>query len=473
MRRALFLLFAVSLVALPSRGPGDTGLEGVGRPMPYLVSSLGLGEADGRWDTALADLATAGVSAIRRDFLWSRIERGTEPRYDFTAEDFIVDTAAAHGLDVLAILAYGNPRYSRLGGLAQSLGTGGGIPPFGVGAAYLFPPDPEYLPEYRAFAAATAGHFAGRVRLWEVWNEENVGWRFWPPHEDATAYAPLLRAGAAGLRAGDPGALVSLGGVFYPEIPPGLPEEGGLRYLGHVFDADPGIGDAIDAIAWHPYPYPFVAPEVEIPANSSVPGSADQIRALLAARGAPGEELWVTEVGWPTHLEYGVSRQRQAAYLVRAFALLWAEGVPLVTWYTYSDGPNADHNQEDAFGLVAFDGTPKPAYHAVTTFTSLLGDDVLAGSRAGELGLAPDEHALAFEGPHERVTLLWVSPESTTTDYGPFDSTDGVRPTVVVPAHGKVRLVTMTGDVSELTAKGGHVSLEISPFPVYLIERTP
>lgn len=468
MRRALASILAAGLAVLPAGSPAEPALEGVGTPMPLIASAFTLLGAHSQ-DEALANLSAAGVGAIRQDFLWARIER-SPGTYDFSLEDALVRKATAHRVEVIAILAYGNPLYSRLGGLAEQMGTGGGIPPFGVGASYLFPPDPQHLPEYRAFARALAGHFRGRVRRWEVWNEENVGWRFWPPHEDPAAYAALLRAASQGLREGQRGAVVSLGGVFYPEIPPGIPEEGGRRYLGHVFDADPAIGDTIDAVAWHPYPYPFVAPEVEIPGNSSVPGSADQVRALLADRNDPGEELWVTELGWPTHQEYGVSPERQAAYLVRGFAGLWAEGVPLVTWYTYADGPNAAHNQEDAFGLFAHDGTPKPSYRALKTFTTLLGDKVFAGSRAAELGLAPDEHALAFVRRGERVTLLWVSPESMRTDYGSLESTDGVRRTVLLPASAPVRLVTMTGEARVVEPIGGEVAVGISPFPLYVIE---
>ena len=457
---------ATATASLIATRPEPVGAAS-GRPMPAIGSAITLLGAH-TLDQALTNLAAAGVDVIRPDFLWQRME--PEPgRYDFRSEDQLVSAAASHGIEVVAILAYGNPAYSRMGSAARAIGLGDGAPPFGVGATWLYPPDPEHLPEYRRFARAAAAHFAGRVNRWEVWNEENVGWRFWPPHEDAAAYAHILRAASDGLRAGNPKAVVSSGGVFFPEVPPGLPEEGGVRYLGHVYDADPQIGDAIDAVAWHPYPYPFVAPEVEIPGNGSVVSTVGQIRGLAATRRDPAEKLWVTELGWPTHQEYGVTETRQAAYLARSFASLWTEGAELLVWYTYADGPFGQHNQEDAFGLFRYDGYAKPSYLALRTFTSLLGGCRADGSTAAKLGLAANEHALRFACPQGYITMLWTSPETTTTDYGPLEESDARR-MVSFPAHSPAVVVNVTGRANRYDVKRGRISVEISPSPVYVAD---
>jgi len=435
--------------------------------MPVIGSAITLLGAH-TLDRALSNLAAAGVDVIRPDFLWQRME--PKPGvYDFSHEDQLVAAAAKYHIGVVAILAYGNPAYSSAGGAARDMGLGNGVPPFGVGATWLYPPDPAHLPEYRRFAQAAAQHFAGRVDRWEVWNEENVGWRFWPPHEDAAAYARVLRAASDGLRAGNPKAIVSSGGVFFPEVPPGLPEEGGIRYLGHLYDADPRIGDAIDAVAWHPYPYPFVAPEVDIPANGSVDSTVSQVRQLVTARKSPGEKLWVTELGWPTHQEYGVTEDRQAAYLARSFAALWTEGAEMLVWYTYADGEFGEHNQEDAFGLFRYDGYAKPSYLALRTFTALLGGCRADGSVAAALSLRANERALRFACPQGYITMLWTAAETTTSDYGPLEQTDARRE-VLVPAHKPAVVVTVTGRANQYQLNRGRISVEISPSPVYVVD---
>ena len=468
MAAAVATLLAGATIA-PGRATTQVAPRpGSGQPMPLVGSAFTILGAHAP-AVALANLARAGVRAIRQDFTWADIERHRGV-YDFRGQDAVVDGAAAHGLEVIAILDYGNPLYSTPGAAVQASPLASSLPPFGIGSATLFPPDPSHLDTFRSFTRATAAHFAGRVHRYEIWNEENEGWRFWSPHEDPAAYAALLAAGATGVRAADPTALISVGGVFWPEVPPGLPGQGGLRYLGHVYDADPDLGSRVDALAWHPYPYPFVAPEVVIPANSSVPGSAAQVRALAAARHDGHEQLWVTELGWPTNdREYGVSEARQAAYLVRGFAELWTEGVQVVVWYTYADGPNAALNQEDAFGLFRHDGTPKPSYAALATFSTELGAAVLRGARTDVRGLGPDGHALAFSAPGHRVTLLWTSPESSTSGYGPFPAPDGTR-VVTVPVTGPASVVTLTGQVSAVPVSDGRATVEVSAAPVYLID---
>lgn len=441
--------------------------------MPTLGSAITVLGTDTR-AAALENLAAAGVSFVRYDFLWERME--PEPgRYDFTAEDAIVSQAREAGLGTRAILAYGNPHYSAAGGTLERAGAGGGLPPFGVGSAHYFPPDPEHLPAYRRFAEAVADRFAGRVDDWEIWNEENVGARFWPPKEDPDAYATLLRTGAEGLRAGNPDVTVSSGGVFYPEVPPNAAYQGGLEFLRNVYDADPALGEVLDVVAWHPYQYPFVAPELGPPRNASVPESADEIDSLLERRGDGSLDRWVTELGWPTHDSYGVSERRQAAYLVRAITALWVKGVDSVVWYTYADGPNADQNQEDAFGLVRYDGTPKPSYHALSTLTDVLDGCVFAGPGHPRLSTGDGSHVFRFTRQEQgrgapQVTVLWTAPETLASDYGPLPATDDRR-TVRLETRRPVEVVDTVGGRERRHPEDGEVTVGISPFPTYLVER--
>ena len=75
-----------------------------------------------------------------------------------------------------------------------------GAPPFGLGSPSYYPPDSPA--PFARFAAALARRYRNQVHLLEVWNEENLGWRFWEPHEDPVAYAALLKATTA--RGGSP-----------------------------------------------------------------------------------------------------------------------------------------------------------------------------------------------------------------------------------------------------------------------------
>lgn len=215
---------------------------------------------------------------------------------------------------------------------------------------------------------ATVRHFAGRVVGWEVWNEENEGYRFWEPREDPAAYGRLLCAAHAAVRAVDPRAPVVFGGVFFPAVA-GAPGTSGPDFVRAAYDAVPGLGRCFDVLAYHPYAYPFTAPELDVPARGSVLSAADEMRAVLAHHRDAHKPLWITEVGWPTSAGYGVSEVKQAQYAARMQAATFAQGIALLTWYTYGDDADpTGANQEAHFGFFRQDGSAKPAYRALVTF---------------------------------------------------------------------------------------------------------
>src|SRR2546421_1091781 len=139
-------------------------------------------------------LYRAGVRAIRLDINWVQVEPPGPPLhdYDFRERDREVRAITRAGLKVIGILAYGHPDYSSRGTLAGSTPAGGGIPPFYVLNAQYFPPDDPA--EFARYARTVARRYRRAAIGWEVWNEENEGWRFWAPHEDPAAYGRLLCA---------------------------------------------------------------------------------------------------------------------------------------------------------------------------------------------------------------------------------------------------------------------------------------
>ena len=57
----------------------------------------------------------------------------------------------------------------------------------------------------------------------------------------------------------DPAAEVSLGGLFWPDLLFATP---GPEFLDAVLEAEPELVQELDAVSWHPYRYPFTAPEL-------------------------------------------------------------------------------------------------------------------------------------------------------------------------------------------------------------------
>jgi hypothetical protein len=390
----------------------------------------GAGEGDAaRRDFRTTAAAAAGVRHLRWEFCWERVEP-TRGEFDFSGYDRAVDRAGEAGIEFIGLLAYGNPWASSP-----------------TESDDKFPPDDPS--DFAAYVRATVSHYRGRIHRWEVWNEQNAGYRFWKPTADPGAYGALLKAAYLAAREADPGAEVAFGGTFF--APQGL--SGSVDFVRAAFDAHPDLGNYFDAMAFHPYMLypPSVPPEskesrppFEYIEQRTLPEMIADVRAVLEDHGAGDKPIWITEVGWPEF--ESVSADLQAAYLSRSFLLSLASGTPLVCWYTFQDSTGHTAVWEDSFGLFTYDEDPlgdpppqpKPGYNALVELVS-----VLVGTRFdADLTAAADLPAgvilLRFASPDRsrQVLAIWstVGPAEATVELG-----------------GKTRTVAVDGLVTYLT----------------------
>ncbi len=399
-------------VAFPDMRVADAAVPDMAAPDAYIwpvpsgpVVGVTLCIASGLPGAGSADvfyerLEAAGIRAIRGGLHWARVEpeRGV---FNFDSTDAKVEAAIAHGVEVTALLGYGNPWASVLGAENND---------------QFYPPDdPE---DFARFAAAMVERYGDRIQRWEIWNEQNAGYRFWKrPRQvngDAVAYGALLTATYAAMKAVDPDALVAFGGLFY------LPQliQGAEDFMREAYEAHPELGASFDALAYHPYDFyaPTRPPEyrgaIGVIELYPVDETARRMAALVEAEEGRSKPLWVTEVGWPT--EGGVSADDQARYLVRAHLLLVAQGVERVCAYTLRDGsPDREYlaPQERVFGLYTYEGEPKPAVRALATMRKVLGELRFVANRRTD-----DAYLMAFGDGTRRVWVAWtVEGEATVT----------------------------------------------------------
>jgi hypothetical protein len=427
-------------------------------------------------------LYDAGVRAVRLDFLWTTIQPAGTPanRFDFSQTDREVQAIRQAGLKFIGILDYGNPDYSSRGKYVSLTPLDGGLPPFGTGSASSYPPDNPA--DFARYARATAQHYAGDAVAWEVWNEENEGWRFWPPREDPAAYARLLCSAYPQVKSADPQTPVLFGGVFFPGVA-NEPGTSGPDFVAQAYQADPQLGRCYDALAYHPYPYPFTAPELDVPVRGSVLSAADQMRAVLERYGDSAKSVWITEVGWPTSSDaYGVPEAKQAQYVARMALATFAQRVPALTYYTYGDYADpSGANQEAWFGFFHIDNSPKPSYTALGTFASVFAGTHFVADRSRELGLPAGQQnaggrgfALQYGAAGELVTALWLASESASEGQGQGSGGGLVGPAslpVVLPVSAPtVTVVDYMGSRRTVTAQAGKVTLQAGPGPQYVID---
>ena len=355
LRKGLVLF---SLAALTLAGPRL--LEDTPRPvtpLPEVGVQFHAGwtsYSDAERIEVLDKLAAAGVDWVRIDVGWCSIEperrKGISDWYVDNL-DSAVDGARDRGMQVLMTL-WCTPRWA-------SSASGD---EYVTRAA-----PPRDLDEYRRIAQWSAHHWAGRVAAWEIWNEPDLPAFF---GGDVDGYAELLKAGYAGIKAGDPEADVVLG----------APVPNDVHWLRSLYKA--GAADHFDVMATHPYSVPGNRPpEMDDGTFAGLP-SVDAVKRLMGRYGDDDKPIWFTEFGWSTHdndgdeskWQKGVTEQEQADYVARSIRYIACERpyVEKAFFYVERDRPlpaDADPHTEHVsrFGLLDENMEPKPSYEALAS----------------------------------------------------------------------------------------------------------
>ncbi len=296
-------------------------------------------------DSIYSQLAAAGVGWVRIDMGWASFEPSPQQLSSsyVALADNAVNVARSYGLDVLVDL-WSTPSWAN-GGQATNVA----------------PTNPS---DYAWIANWAAGHFAGRVQAWEIWNEEDSS-TFWNPPNPA-AYTALVQAAYPAIKSADPSATVVLGGVSYNDV----------SYLTSLYQD--GIQGSFDVLATHPYE--GVASNPPATPDDGTEYTLTHVAAvhqLMVQNGDGAKPIWFTEYGWSDHSnatvplnssgstnwEQGVTDTQQGDYLIET--LRWvAQNASYVTntfWYEGTDQANSDI-QNGNYGLLTTTYAPKTSY---------------------------------------------------------------------------------------------------------------
>jgi hypothetical protein len=343
--------------------------------------------------------AAAGVKWSREEMQWARIEP-QQGKFNWAFYDKMVAAAKRNGISVYGILSYW---------------TG-----------WTKPYTPEGLADYSRYAAAVVEHYKGDIKHWEIWNEPNIF--FWQgPRE---MYADLLKQSYAAIKQADPDAFVlgcSTAGIDHGFIKKTME-----------------LGAPFDILTIHPY-------RGQLDDKAFI-GDLQKVADLVKKPDGARREVWITEMGWATHVPHNSMRmdfqvttqRRQAELIARAYIDAVASGVaPNISWYDFRNDGTDPFNFEHNMGIVTRDFRPKPAYRAYATMTRLL-----KGSRAGKaLEIDPGVIAYEFNPPgSKRVVALW--------------SISGDK-TVALPADKPQVATGLMGDTEKLTPAGGKVAVAL------------
>jgi hypothetical protein len=151
-----------------------------------------------------------------------------------------------------------------------------------------------------------------------------------------------------------------------------------------------------DAVAMHSFPFG------RLPDDALDTWWIPETRAM----GEPGRPVVATSVGWhtcpgalsPLHPQPGISESAAGRYVPRLFLEYALRGIRRTFYYDFiddgEDAPGSEPEAEHHFGLLRYDGSPKPAFHALRRLIARLADPGPAFEpgelRLGLAGAPPD-----------------------------------------------------------------------------------
>ncbi len=413
--------------------------------------------ANAERDFEIARYRELGAAHVRNDFIWDWVENQPD-QWDFEPVEGEVDAVVAAGGDMLAIVNYGVTWAETDAGGTSSI-------------------DPAL---YGAYAGGLAAHLCDRVKRYEIWNEENLP-NFWSPQPDPLHYALFLKAAHDAVKAACPDATVVLGGQGATD------SSLGWAFLKDVGVAMPGICDAFDVLAIHPYTFVQAwSPERDYRTvdGYAYPGQSamtQYARDRLADWGCPDRPVWFTEMGWPS---YEVSEADQGRWLARSLLLAARDRVGRYYWYTFWDGEaitTGPRPHENYFGLFGPPGPPpdqrraKPAWQALLGLARAAGDARFAGDVSAALGLPNDVYALAFVASGSSVLLaVWDGrdqPDDGPDGPGPGGPDTSFALSLPLPTGAtSVEVLDLAGEVGIPAATPtGPLALTLTPSVQYVV----
>ena len=319
---------------------------------------------------------SVNTQSVRTTVYWSRTaprrpanaRNPSDPAYNFGDLDELVTNAELDGMQVMLTI-WGTPAWAN-GGRGQNFA-------------------PRNYTDLTNFAYAVARRYSGTfkglppVGYFTVWNESNLG-QFLSPQYDSKGkplapftYAKIYRAAYAGIKAGNPRALIGIGETS------ARGRDKALRRAGVSETESPGrfaqllstVRPKLKFDAWSQHPYPTELTQKPLAAVrwpnvtlSQLPRFETSIDQWFGRKKIP---IWITEYGYQTKPQQpkGVTYAQQAAYVKSA--LTYARNDPRVQmfiWFIFRD----DATSAWKSGLLDPIGVKKPSVFTFKPLAALL-----------------------------------------------------------------------------------------------------
>jgi hypothetical protein len=374
--------------------------------------------------------------------------------------DQTMTECADNGINVVLVLAYGNWLYSRQGRRAHEKQIW--VVPF------EWPPPPtdtdEHFEAWLRFVRTMVRHFKGRIRYYEIWNEQNGNWNAErhtssKTDEAISEYCRLVKETARVIREEYREAKVMLGSTS------------GFDSAYMTACLKQGVGPLLDVIPWHP----FYGTQQDQPQFRSYRQDVRAWKKVCESYGFRGEYM-ATESGYyapypPPAKPFGGGANTEIAkakYLARYITM--SVGLDLTTFW------NTTWHHYAWWDLGLFRNTfsadpvsptqPQPAYYVLRTLCTLLESALPANVRPEFSNTAAEFEVDSFELPGNRMLVgIWI----------PGKALDEPRHAVTdlrfpqLKWKGAVGIDTLNGSEQRLNASGDRLQgIVVKDYPIFI-----
>ena len=227
-------------------------------------------------------LEAAGVTLIRATLSWaiSQPVRADPSLYSTYHRRLAILCQEAEDRDIKVVLhVMDSPPWSR--------------PPRPTGN-FRFPANGELM---RSWATWMGSNFGSRVYAWQVWGSPNLRETTGYPDfgQRATRYVTVLRGFSGGVKDGDAGATVVLGGSYLSDA----------QWLRKLYTL--GIRDYFDVLAWNPFMLDQrLGPEADDVGTKERLKHAPTVFQCMDQADDSAKPVWWTGLGWAVHSNAGI-----------------------------------------------------------------------------------------------------------------------------------------------------------------------
>jgi hypothetical protein len=200
------------------------------------------------------------------------------------------------------------------------------------------------------FAFKAAQHFSGQVDAWEVWNEPNIDFWSGTPQQ----FARLLMVSYQAIKAANPNATVVMGGML---------RGNNLERVIDIYQAiselpnAPANGHYFDVLGYHSYD----------DGSCTTFDTMAYLELIWKPRVGP-KPVWITETGipvWPVPIPSPpnayATPEEAASFVLQSYTYALYK---YVHRYYYFRAIDTAPNESEPWGLLHYDGTPRPSLAA-------------------------------------------------------------------------------------------------------------